>query len=81
MFTGNRYHLTRRNCNHFTREFAKMLLKNNDYVPGFTNRLAFIAECFRCLWEGHNGDIVLGGKTRENLVKWFAKRDYIRLPG
>ena len=50
-FTGIKYHLTRCNCNHFTREFAKRLFKK-DILPNYINRLAFLAECLKCLWEG-----------------------------
>jgi len=33
------------------------------------------------LWEGHNGDFVIGGTVREQLARWFAKREYARIPG
>ena len=50
-------------------------------MPWYINRLALLAEYLRCFWEGHNGDLVIGGKVRENCAKWFAKKEYTRIPG
>lgn len=46
-FLGSEYHILRRNCNTFSDEFCKRLLGVG--IPGFVNRLAFLAAQVECL--------------------------------
>eukprot|EP00191_Tetraselmis_sp_GSL018_P000103 CAMPEP_0177607354 /NCGR_PEP_ID=MMETSP0419_2-20121207/17872_1 /TAXON_ID=582737 /ORGANISM="Tetraselmis sp., Strain GSL018" /LENGTH=104 /DNA_ID=CAMNT_0019101929 /DNA_START=573 /DNA_END=887 /DNA_ORIENTATION=+ len=46
-YKGNTYHLLQRNCNHFSDELAQRL--TNRKLPGWVNRLAYIAVLLHCL--------------------------------
>jgi len=47
-YTGQSYHPIHKNCNHFSEEFCKLLLKKG--IPGFVNRLAYMASWLLCVF-------------------------------
>jgi hypothetical protein len=78
-FTGNSYHIYKKNCNHFSEKFVKELLGKDFKFPGWVNRAAQLGTMFQCFIPKSFG--VQNPQTSENESSRNSFEDTTRTNG